>query len=68
MQVLRRVEEIEARSRGVAADVVVVGAGYAGVELATTVAERLGSRAAVQLVSAGPSSLLIPSNLVNKGF
>lgn len=53
MQVLRRVEEIEARPPGVPADVVVVGAGYAGVELATTVAERLGNRAAVQLVSAG---------------
>ena len=55
MQVLRRVEEIEARPPGVAADVVVVGAGYAGVELATTVAERLGNKAAVQLVSAGPT-------------
>ncbi|KAL3147685.1 hypothetical protein ABBQ32_002435 [Trebouxia sp. C0010 RCD-2024] len=53
MRVLRRVEEIEARPPGVPADVVVVGAGYAGVELATTVAERLGNRAAVQLVSAG---------------
>ena len=51
---LNRVEEIERRAPGVPADVVVVGAGYAGVELASTVAERLGSRAAVQLVSAGP--------------
>ena len=48
-------EEIEARPAGGSgpADVVVVGAGYAGVELASTVAERLGTRAAVQLVSAG---------------
>ena len=55
LQVLRRVEEIEARAAGGSgpADVVVVGAGYAGVELASTVAERLGTRAAVQLVSAG---------------
>jgi len=52
-QVVRRVEEIEARSSGEPAGVVVVGAGYAGVELASTVAERLGRRAAVQLVSAG---------------
>jgi NADH dehydrogenase FAD-containing subunit len=47
------VEELEARSSGEPAGVVVVGAGYAGVELASTVAERLGRRAAVQLVSAG---------------
>lgn len=53
MKVLRRVEQIEARSAGEPAGVVVVGAGYAGVELASTVAERLGRRAAVQLVSAG---------------
>ena len=53
LQVVKRVEEIEARPAGLPADVVVVGAGYAGVELASTVAERLGSRAAVQLVSAG---------------
>ncbi len=52
-QVLRRVEELEARLSGAPAGVVVVGAGYAGVELASTVAERLGRRAAVQLVSAG---------------
>jgi len=48
------VEEIEAQASALPAGVVVVGAGYAGVELASTVAERLGSRAAVQLVSAGP--------------
>ena len=52
-QVLRRVEDIETRLAGEPAGVVVVGAGYAGVELASTVAERLGRRAAVQLVSAG---------------
>ena len=46
-------EQIEAQSAGEPAGVVVVGAGYAGVELASTVAERLGRRAAVQLVSAG---------------
>ncbi|KAA6421376.1 MAG: NADH dehydrogenase chloroplastic mitochondrial-like [Trebouxia sp. A1-2] len=53
MKVLRRVEDIETRLAGEPAGVVVVGAGYAGVELASTVAERLGRRAAVQLVSAG---------------
>lgn len=65
LQVLRRVEEIEARPAGGSgpADVVVVGAGYAGVELASTVAERLGTRAAVQLVSAGFAPLLPPSSL-----
>lgn len=65
VQVLRRVEEIEARPAGgsAPADVVVVGAGYAGVELASTVAERLGTRAAVQLVSAGSPPLLPPSLL-----
>ena len=53
LQVVRRVEAIEARPAGAPADVVVVGAGYAGVELASTVAERLGTQAAVELVSAG---------------
>ena len=56
LQVLRRVEELEQRASALPADVVVVGAGYAGVELASTVAERLGSRANVQLVSAGQSA------------
>lgn len=55
---MRRVEELEARPSDLPADVMVVGAGYAGVELASTVAERLGSRAAVQLVSAGHLSCL----------
>lgn len=55
---MRKVEELETRPSGVPADVMVVGAGYAGVELASTVAERLGSRAAVQLVSAGHLSCL----------
>lgn len=51
MQVLHRVEELE---RGASqAEVMVVGAGYAGVELASTVAERLGFKGRVKLVSAG---------------
>lgn len=57
MRVLRRVEELEQRASALPADVLVVGAGYAGVELASTVAERLGSRANVQLVSAGDDIL-----------
>ena len=35
------------------ADVVVVGGGYCGIELATTVAERMRCRARVQLVTGG---------------
>ncbi len=62
-QVRRRVEEIEAQSAVEPAGVVVVGAGYAGVELASTVAERLGRRAAVQLVSAGQHPLAFMWNI-----
>lgn len=42
MQVLKRVEELERWPSVAPADVLVVGAGYARVELASTVAERLG--------------------------
>ena len=55
MQVLHKVEELEKRASLVTAEVMVVGAGPAGVELASTVAERLGSKTHVQLVSAGPA-------------
>ena len=54
-QVLHRAEELERRASIMTAEVMVVGAGPAGVELASTVAERLGSKAHVQLVSAGPA-------------
>jgi NADH:ubiquinone reductase (non-electrogenic) len=37
--------------------VMVVGAGYAGVELAAVIAERLGGRAVVQIVTPGASIL-----------
>lgn len=40
-------------------EVIVVGAGYAGVELAASVAERLRGRAHLQLVTAGFSRLLV---------
>ena len=51
MQVLHRIEDLERRASQ--AEVMVVGAGYAGVELASTVAERLGFKGRVKLVSAG---------------
>jgi NADPH-dependent 2,4-dienoyl-CoA reductase/sulfur reductase-like enzyme len=55
--------------------VTIVGAGYAGVELAGTVQERLGSRAQVQIISSGerilpvrfwsaPASVLCPIAIV----
>lgn len=47
----------------------VVGAGPAGVELASTVAERLGSKAHVQLVSAGPAlPYSLPCSLPCPGY
>ena len=53
MQVLHELEQLE-QEPGMA-EIAVVGAGYAGVELATTVAERMGQRAQVKLITAGKS-------------
>lgn len=51
MQVEAELTALEARPG--TAEVVVVGTGYAGMELATTVAERLGSQGQVRMVTAG---------------
>lgn len=51
LQIIARIQRIEALP-GPSPVAVVVGAGYAGVELAATVAERLPS-ATVQIVSSG---------------
>ena len=45
-------------TRAGTAEVLVVGTGYAGIELATTVAERLGSKGQVRMVTAGKQPLL----------
>lgn len=47
----------------VSSTVVVVGSGPAGVELATTVADKLGKRSRVSLISTGDT--LLPSVLTN---
>ena len=57
---ISRIEELE-RLPGLAPTAVVVGSGYAGVELAATVAERLPS-ASVQIISSGAPCL--PLNFV----
>lgn len=51
VQVEAELKALEARPG--TAEVVVVGTGYAGMELATTVAERLGSKGQVRMVTAG---------------
>lgn len=50
MRLMARLEELEAQP-GAAPEVVVVGAGYSGVELAAVLAERLGGRGRVRLVT-----------------
>lgn len=50
-QVIRRVEALEAA--GTPPDVVVVGAGYAGVEVATSLADRFHGAARIKIVTAG---------------
>lgn len=50
-QVIRRVEALEAE--GVPPEVVVVGAGYAGVELAASLTDRFAGRARIKVVTAG---------------
>lgn len=47
------------------AEVLVVGTGYAGIELATTVAERLGSRGHVRMITAGRALTLPTSFMVH---
>lgn len=51
-QVNRRVEALEAA--GAPPDILVVGAGYAGVELAASLADRFCGAARIKLVTAGP--------------
>ena len=58
-QVIRRVEALEAA--GMPPDVVVVGAGYAGVEVATSLADRFQGAARIKIVSAGMQSLWVRS-------
>ena len=50
VRVKEALEQIEA-SGNPSSKIVIVGAGYAGVELATVVAERVGGRAQVQVVT-----------------
>ena len=50
-QVIRRVEALEAA--GTPPDVVVVGAGYAGVEVAASLADRFHGAARIKIVTAG---------------
>jgi hypothetical protein len=50
-QTERQLAQLEQRAGP--ADVVVVGAGYAGIELATSVAERLQGRARMKVITAG---------------
>ena len=51
LQAQARLQVLERQPR--LAEVAVIGAGYAGVELATTVQERLGRRGQVKLITAG---------------
>ena len=60
-QVNRRVEALEAA--GAPPDILVVGAGYAGVELAASLADRFGGAARIKIVTAGPQHAL-PSSAV----
>lgn len=55
LQVETELSLLEARAG--TAEVLVVGSGYAGIELATTVAERLGSKGQVRMVTAGEPPL-----------
>ena len=60
LQALRQLEALEQQqptSRSL--QVTVVGAGYAGIELATTLAERIGSRGFVQIIHGGACSSLL---------
>ena len=48
-----KLKELEARPAGAQSDVVVIGGGYAGVELSAVVAEKLGANGRVKV---GPSA------------
>jgi hypothetical protein len=54
-QVLERLEALERRSEH--PEVVVAGGGYAGIELAATVADRLHGRGRIKVVTADPDIL-----------
>ena len=59
VQALRQLEALEQQRPAAASGslrVTVVGAGYAGIELATTLAERIGSRGFVQIIHGGAVS------------
>jgi hypothetical protein len=49
MQVMDKLQELEARPAGSLSDVVVIGGGYAGVELSAVVAEKLGDKGRVKV-------------------
>ncbi len=49
LQVMDKLKELEARPAGALSDVVVIGGGYAGVELSAVVAERLGANGRVKV-------------------
>jgi NADH dehydrogenase FAD-containing subunit len=51
-QVEAQLAQLERRP-GAVADVVIVGAGYAGIELATSVADRMRGAARIQVISSG---------------
>ncbi|GAB4822180.1 hypothetical protein N2152v2_009226 [Parachlorella kessleri] len=55
MRVIERLEVLEANVMH--PEVVVVGGGYAGVEVAAVIAERLAGRARIKLLTAGPQIL-----------
>ncbi|KAK9861118.1 hypothetical protein WJX84_003805 [Apatococcus fuscideae] len=62
MQALRQLEMLEQRQQASGSlSVTVVGAGYAGIELATTLAERIGPRGFVQIIHGG-NDIMEPSS------
>ena len=63
-QMISRIEELEQRP-GLAPKAVVVGAGYAGIELAATVAERLPT-ASVQVISSGQPCTFLAAHLLTQ--
>ena len=63
VQVEAELRALEARPG--TAEVLVVGTGYAGIELATTVAERLGSKGQVRMVTAGRRPLPHPKPVLS---
>ena len=57
MQVMDKLKELEARPMGSLSDVVVIGGGYAGVELSAVVAEKLGDKGRVKVLLSRSSIL-----------